>query len=77
MVTKNIKIDASKFQYDVALSIATKLYQENVLKKPTIEELMIATSRILINEYQDNPQSVIAYFMKRINIRDDHTEKQS
>lgn len=71
-----IKIDPSKFRYDVALSIASRLYQENVLKKPTIEELLIATSKILIKEYEDNPMSVVAYFMKKTNIRDEDMEKR-
>ena len=52
-------------QYDNSSSIATRLNQENALREPTIEELLLSTLRILIREYEDNPQSVIAYFHKR------------
>jgi hypothetical protein len=50
------------------LSIATRLNQENVLKEATIEELMLATLRILIKEYEESPESVITYFLKRNNL---------
>jgi hypothetical protein len=60
-----IKIELPQSQYDIALSIATRLNQENTLKEPKVEELMIATLRILIDEYKENSQSVVTYFMKR------------
>ena len=60
-----IKIELPQSQYDIALSIATRLNQENTLKEPKVEELMIATLRILIDEYKENPRSVVTYFMKR------------
>ncbi|MGA7544031.1 MAG: hypothetical protein WBW34_13305 [Nitrososphaeraceae archaeon] len=63
MVT--VKIELSQSLHDISLSIATRLSQENVLKEHTIEELMLATLRILIKEYKENPQSVINYFLKR------------
>lgn len=62
---KAVEIELIQSQHDTLLSVARRLHQENVLKKPTIEELMLATLRILIKEYQENPQSVTAYFQKR------------
>jgi hypothetical protein len=59
------KIELSQSLYDISLSIATRLYQENVLKEQTVEELMLTTLRILIKEYKENPESVITYFLKR------------
>ena len=59
------KIELSQSLYDISLSIATRLYQENVLKEQTVEELMLTTLRILIKEYEENPESVITYFFKR------------
>jgi hypothetical protein len=59
------KIELSQSLHDVSLSIATRLYQENVLKEQTVEELMLTTLRILIKEYEENPESVITYFLKR------------
>ena len=59
------KIELSQSLYDISLSIATRLYQENVLKEQTVEELMLTTLNILIKEYEENPESVITYFLKR------------
>jgi len=59
------KIELSQSLYDNSLSIATRLYQENVLKEQTVEELMLTTLGILIKEYEENPESVITYFLKR------------
>jgi hypothetical protein len=59
------KIELSQSLYDISLSIATRLYQKNVLKEQTVEELMLTTLRILIKEYEENPESVITYFLKR------------
>ena len=74
MVT--IKIGLPQSQYDIALSIAMRLNRENTLKEPKVEELMIATLRILINEYEENPRSVSTYFMKRntLNNKDKQVE---
>lgn len=71
-----IEIELSQSQYDIALSIATRLNQENTLKEPKVEELMIATLRILMDEYKENSQSVVTYFMKRntLDNRDKHIE---
>jgi hypothetical protein len=60
-----IKIELPQSQYDTALSIARRLNQENTLKEPKVEELMIVTLRILIDEYEENSQSVVTYFRKR------------
>ncbi len=60
-----VKIGLSQSLHDISLPIATRLYQENVLKEQTVEELMLATLRILIKEYEENPESVITYFLKR------------
>ena len=70
-----IKIELPQSQYDIALSIATRLNQENVLKEPKVEELMIATLRILIDEYKENSWSVVTYYMKRetLDTKDKHT----
>jgi hypothetical protein len=65
---KAVEIELIQSQHDILLSVARRLHQENVLKKPTIEELMLTTLRILIKEYQDNPQSVITYFQKRSSL---------
>jgi hypothetical protein len=65
---KAVEIEIIQSQHDTLLSVARRLHQENVLKKPTIEELMLTTLRILIKEYQDNPQSVITYFQKRSSL---------
>ena len=65
---KAVEIGLIQSQHDTLLSVARRLHQENVLKKPTIEELMLTTLRILIKEYQDNPQSVITYFQKRSSL---------
>jgi hypothetical protein len=59
------RIELSQSLYDISLSIATRLYQENVLKEQTVEELILTTLRILIKEYEENPESVITYFLKR------------
>jgi hypothetical protein len=59
------RIELSQSLYDIFLSIATRLYQENVLKEQTVEELILTTLRILIKEYEENPESVITYFLKR------------
>ena len=71
-----IKIGLPQSQYDIALSIAMILNRENTLKEPKVEELMITTLRILINEYEENPRSVSTYFMKRNNLenKDKHVE---
>jgi hypothetical protein len=71
-----IEIELSQSQYDIALSIATRLNQENTLKEPKVEELMIATLRILMDEYKVDSQSVVTYFMKRntLDNRDKHIE---
>jgi hypothetical protein len=71
-----IKIELPQSQYNIALSIATRLYQENMLKEPKVEELMITTLRILIDEYKENSRSVITYFMKRntLDTKDKHVE---
>jgi hypothetical protein len=69
-----VKIELSQSQFDNSSSIATRLNQENALKEPTIEELILSTLRILIREYEDNPQSVIAYFLKRSSL--DYEESQ-
>jgi hypothetical protein len=60
-----IRIELSQSQYDTVLSIATRLYYENTLREPKIEELIIATLRILIKEYKEDSRSVITYFRKR------------
>jgi hypothetical protein len=60
-----IKIELPQSQYDIASSIATRLNQENVLKEPKLEELMVVTMRILIDEYQENSRSVVTFYMKR------------
>jgi hypothetical protein len=59
------KIELSQSLHDNSLSIATRLYQENVLKEQTVEELMLTTLRILIKEYEENPDSVVTYFLRR------------
>ena len=59
------KIELSQSIYDISLSIAKRLYQENVLKEQTVEELILTTLRILIKEYEENPESVSNYFLKR------------
>jgi len=71
-----IEIELPQSQYDTALSIATRLNQENILIEPKVEELMIATLRILIDEYEKNSQSVVTYFMKRntLDTKDKHIE---
>jgi hypothetical protein len=71
-----IKIGLPQSQYDTALSIAKRLYRENTLKEPKVEELMITTLRILLNEYEENPRSVITYFMRRntLDDKDKHVE---
>ena len=63
-----VKIELPQSQHDIFLSIATRLKQENVLKEARIEELMLATLRILRKEYEENPESVITYFLKRNNL---------
>jgi hypothetical protein len=60
-----LEIELSQSQYDNAASIASRLYQENTLNEPKVEELIGVTLKILINEYEENPKSVVAYFMKR------------
>jgi hypothetical protein len=71
-----IEIELPQSQYDFALFIATRLNQENTLKEPKVEELMIATLRILMDEFKENSQSVITYFMKRntLDTNDKHIE---
>jgi hypothetical protein len=62
---KAVEIELIQSQHDTLLSVARRLHQENVLKKPTIEELMLTTLKILIKEYQENPESVTTYFQQR------------
>jgi hypothetical protein len=45
------------------------------LREPTIEELLLSTLRILIREYEDNPQSVIAYFLKRSSLDSEDSQR--
>jgi hypothetical protein len=59
------KIELSQSIYGISLSIAKRLYQANVLKEQTVEELILTTLRVLIKEYEENPESVITYFLKR------------
>lgn len=61
-----IETDLTKSQYGIALSIATRLNQENILKEPRVQELINVTLKILISEYKEDPRSVIDYFIKRI-----------
>jgi hypothetical protein len=61
----NVNIEVSQSQFDVSLSIATRLNQENALNEPTVEELIRTTLRILINEYEADPLQVINYYLKR------------
>jgi hypothetical protein len=70
-----VKIELSQSQYDNSSSIATRLNQENALKEPTIEELILSTLRTLIKEYEDNPQSVIAYFLKRSSLDSEDSQR--
>ena len=70
-----VKIELSQSQFDNSSSIATRLNQENALKEPTIEELILSTLRILIREYEDNPQSVIAYFLKRSSLDSEESQR--
>lgn len=70
-----VKIKLSQSQYDNSSSIATRLNQENALKEPTIEELILSTLRILIKEYEDSPQSVIAYFLKRSSLDSEESQR--
>jgi hypothetical protein len=70
-----VKIELSQSQYDDSSSIATRLNQENALREPTIEELLLSTLRILIREYEDNPQSVIAYFLKRSSLDSEDSQR--
>ena len=70
-----VKIKLSQSQYDNSSSIATRLNQENALREPTIEELILSTLRILIREYEDNPQSVIAYFLKRSSLDSEESQR--
>ena len=60
-----IGIELSQSQYEMASFIAARLNQENTLKEPKVEELVIAMLKILINEYKENSQSVVTYFTKR------------
>jgi hypothetical protein len=62
---KAVEIELIQSEHDTLLSVARRLHQENVLKKPTIEELMLTTLKILIKEYQENPESVTTYFQQR------------
>ena len=59
-----VKIELPESQHNIFLSIARRLNQEKVLKESTIEELMLTTLRILIKEYEENPESVITYFLR-------------
>ena len=59
-----VKIELPESQHKIFLSIARRLNQEKVLKEPTIEELMLTTLKILIKEYEENPESVITYFLR-------------
>jgi hypothetical protein len=70
-----VRIELSQSQYDNSSSIATRLNQENALREPTIEELLLSTLRILIREYEDNPQSVIAYFLKKSSLDSEHSQR--
>ncbi|MDQ3837844.1 MAG: hypothetical protein M3297_01090 [Thermoproteota archaeon] len=63
-----VKIELSPSQNDILLSVARRLKQENILKEPTIEELTLATLKVLIKEYQDSPNSVATYFLKRYSV---------
>ena len=71
-----IRIELSQSQYDTILSIAKSLYNESTLKEPKIEELIIATLRILTKEYKEDSRSVITYFRKRntLDTKDKYVE---
>ena len=63
-----VKIELSPSQNDVLLSVGRRLKQENILKERTIEELTLATLKVLIKEYPDSPNFVATYFLKRYSV---------
>ncbi len=60
-------IDMEDIQTGVLYKLAKILYDEKVLKEPTIESLILSTIDILEKEYSSNPSSVITYYKKRID----------
>lgn len=51
-------------EYDSAAIVANVLYRENCLEEPSVEALALSTIRIIIEEYAENPQSLISYYKK-------------
>lgn len=60
-------IDIENMQAGVLNKLAKTLYDEKVLKEPTIESLILSTIDILEKEYSSNPSSVIMYYKKRVD----------
>ena len=60
-----LKLELSEIHYNTYLSIAKRLYEEDILEEPTTEALLLQTLRIVNKEYVSDPQSLVKYFKKR------------
>jgi hypothetical protein len=52
-------------EYDSAEIVAKALYEQDCLDEPSVEALVLGTLRIIIEEYANNPASVISYYKRR------------
>lgn len=60
-----VKLELSEIHYNTYLSVAKRLYDEDVLEEPTIAALLLHTLQIMNKEYGSDPQSLVMYFKKR------------
>jgi hypothetical protein len=55
-------------EYDSAAVVAIALYEQGCLDEPSVEALALRTLRILIEEYAENPASLISYYKRKKRI---------
>lgn len=52
-------------EYESAAVVAKTLHEQDCLDEPTVEALALCTLRIVVEEYAENPASLISYYKRR------------
>jgi hypothetical protein len=52
-------------EYESAAVVAKALYDHDCLDEPSLEALALRTLRIIIEEYAENPGSLISYYKRK------------
>jgi hypothetical protein len=52
-------------EYDSAVAVAIALYEQDCLDEPSVEALASRPLRIIIEEYAENPASLISYYKRK------------